>query len=99
MRRRWNCRDEFERDVFAFNIDLVNPSWRGENGCVFAETVFVTEGKPERLTVSQQTPDHHGLRLRRVDFRGSWVTRDEGLRAALLPLMPHSSALINRDLV
>jgi Xaa-Pro aminopeptidase len=36
--------------VFAFNIDLVDPSWRkAETGCVFAETVLVTEDKPERL--------------------------------------------------
>ncbi|MEI9475716.1 MAG: Xaa-Pro peptidase family protein [Deltaproteobacteria bacterium] len=43
--------DEFKPGmVFAFNIDLVNPAWRkGETGCVFAETVLVTEGKPERL--------------------------------------------------
>ena len=43
--------DEFKPGmVFAFNIDLVDPSWRkAETGCVFAETVLVTEGKPERL--------------------------------------------------
>jgi len=43
--------DEFKPGmVFAFNIDLVNPGWRnGETGCVFAETVLVTEGKPKRL--------------------------------------------------
>jgi Xaa-Pro dipeptidase len=36
--------------VFCFNIDLVDPKWRnGETGCVFAETVLVTEGKPRRL--------------------------------------------------
>ena len=36
--------------VFAFNINLVNPHWRnGDTGCVFAETVVVTEGKPKRL--------------------------------------------------
>ena len=36
--------------VFCFNIDLVDPNWRhGETGCVFAETVIVTEGKPRRL--------------------------------------------------
>jgi Xaa-Pro dipeptidase len=36
--------------VFAFNIDLVNPRWRnGETGCVFAETVIITEDKPRRL--------------------------------------------------
>jgi Xaa-Pro aminopeptidase len=36
--------------VFAFNIDLVDPHWRnGETGCVFAETIVVTEGKPRHL--------------------------------------------------
>lgn len=36
--------------VFAFNIDLVNPGWRnGDTGCVFAETILVTEDKPRRL--------------------------------------------------
>jgi len=36
--------------VFAFNIDLIDPNWRnGETGCVFAETVVITEGKPKRL--------------------------------------------------
>jgi Xaa-Pro aminopeptidase len=36
--------------VFAFNIDLVDPHWRnGETGCVFAETILVTEDKPKRL--------------------------------------------------
>jgi Xaa-Pro aminopeptidase len=43
--------DEFKPGmVFAFNIDLVNPEWRnGDTGCVFAETIVVTEGKPRRL--------------------------------------------------
>ena len=43
--------DEFRPGmVFAFNIDLVNPAWRkGQTGCVFAETVLITEGKPRRL--------------------------------------------------
>jgi Xaa-Pro dipeptidase len=36
--------------VFCFNIDLVDPKWRnGETGCVFAETVLITEDKPKRL--------------------------------------------------
>jgi len=36
--------------VFAFNIDLFDPRWRnGETGCVFGETVVVTEDKPRRL--------------------------------------------------
>ena len=36
--------------VFCFNIDLVDPNWRnGETGCVFAETILVTEDKPKRL--------------------------------------------------
>jgi Xaa-Pro dipeptidase len=36
--------------VFAFNIDLFDPRWRnGETGCVFAETVVVTDGKPRCL--------------------------------------------------
>lgn len=43
--------DEFRPGmVFAFNIDLMNPRWRnGETGCVFAETIVVTEDKPKRL--------------------------------------------------
>ena len=43
--------DEFRAGmVFAFNIDLVNPAWRnGETGCVFAETIMITEDKPRRL--------------------------------------------------
>jgi Xaa-Pro dipeptidase len=36
--------------VFCFNIDRVDPSRRqGETGCVFAETIVVTEGKPRHL--------------------------------------------------
>ena len=36
--------------VFAFNIDLVNPLFRnGKTGCVFAETVLITEGKAKRM--------------------------------------------------
>jgi len=43
--------DEFKPGmVFAFNIDLFDPTWRnGETGCVFAETVVVTDDKPRRL--------------------------------------------------
>ena len=36
--------------VFALNIDLVNPAWRnGETGCVFAETILVTERGARRM--------------------------------------------------
>jgi len=36
--------------VFAFNIDLFNPRWRnGETGCVFAETILITEGETKRM--------------------------------------------------
>jgi Xaa-Pro dipeptidase len=36
--------------VFAFNIDLVDPNWRkGETGCVFAETILITENGSRRL--------------------------------------------------
>lgn len=36
--------------VFAFNIDLFDPNWRnGETGCVFAETVLVTEKGNRRM--------------------------------------------------
>jgi Xaa-Pro aminopeptidase len=36
--------------VFAFNIDLVDPGWReGQTGCVFAETVLITDGKARRM--------------------------------------------------
>ena len=36
--------------VFAFNIDLVDPAWRdGKTGCVFAETVVITETGARRM--------------------------------------------------
>ncbi len=36
--------------VFALNIDLVNPAWRnGETGCVFAETILITEDGAKRM--------------------------------------------------
>jgi Xaa-Pro aminopeptidase len=36
--------------VFAFNIDLVDPRWHGgHTGCVFAETVLITESGARRL--------------------------------------------------
>jgi Xaa-Pro dipeptidase len=36
--------------VFALNIDLVDPNWmNGETGCVFAETIVVTEKGARRL--------------------------------------------------
>ena len=36
--------------VFAFNIDLVDPAWRdGKTGCVFAETVVITEDGARRM--------------------------------------------------
>jgi hypothetical protein len=36
--------------VFAFNIDLFDPRWRnGETGCVFAETVLITDGGCRRM--------------------------------------------------
>jgi Xaa-Pro aminopeptidase len=36
--------------VFAFNIDLFDPSWReGKTGCVFAETVQITETGARRM--------------------------------------------------
>jgi Xaa-Pro aminopeptidase len=36
--------------VFAFNIDLFDPSWReGKTGCVFAETVLITETGARRM--------------------------------------------------
>ncbi|OGP62854.1 MAG: hypothetical protein A2170_07240 [Deltaproteobacteria bacterium RBG_13_53_10] len=43
--------DEFKPGmVFAFNIDLVNPRWRnGGTGCVFAETIVITENSPRCL--------------------------------------------------
>ena len=43
--------DEFRTGmVFAFNIDLFDPSWRdGKTGCVFAETVVITETGAQRM--------------------------------------------------
>lgn len=43
--------DEFRPGmVFAFNIDLVDPRWQeGRTGCVFAETLVVTETGPRPL--------------------------------------------------
>jgi Xaa-Pro dipeptidase len=43
--------DEFRPGmVFAFNIDLYDPSWRdGKTGCVFAETVVIDEAGPRRM--------------------------------------------------
>jgi hypothetical protein len=36
--------------VFAFNIDLFDPKWRnGETGCVFAETIAITETGARRM--------------------------------------------------
>jgi Xaa-Pro dipeptidase len=36
--------------VFAFNIDLFDPKWRnGDTGCVFAETIHITESGARRL--------------------------------------------------
>jgi Xaa-Pro aminopeptidase len=36
--------------VFAFNIDLFDPKWRdGKTGCVFAETVHITETGARRM--------------------------------------------------
>jgi Xaa-Pro aminopeptidase len=36
--------------VFAFNIDLFDPGWRnGETGCVFAETIEITETGARRM--------------------------------------------------
>ena len=55
--------DEFKTGmVFCFNIDLVDPDWRnGETGCVFAETVLVTEGKAKRM-------HHFPTDLQRIDI-------------------------------
>ncbi len=40
---------EFTTDA-SFNIDLFDPGWEnGETGCVFAETILVTESGPRRL--------------------------------------------------
>jgi Xaa-Pro dipeptidase len=43
--------DRFEPGmVFAFNIDLFDPNWRdGKTGCVFAETVEITETAARRM--------------------------------------------------
>lgn len=43
--------DEFRPGmVFAFNIDLFDPNWRnGETGCVFAETILITETGARRM--------------------------------------------------
>jgi Xaa-Pro dipeptidase len=43
--------DQFEAGmVFAFNIDLFNPTWKnGETGCVFAETIAITENGARRM--------------------------------------------------
>ncbi len=43
--------DEFKIGmVFAFNIDLFDPKWHGgTTGCVFAETVEITEGGARRM--------------------------------------------------
>jgi Xaa-Pro aminopeptidase len=36
--------------VFAFNIDLFDPKWRdGDTGCVFAETIHITERGARRM--------------------------------------------------
>lgn len=36
--------------VFAFNIDLIDPGWRnGETGCVFAETILITDDGCRRM--------------------------------------------------
>jgi Xaa-Pro dipeptidase len=36
--------------VFALNIDLVDPAWRnGETGCVFGETIMITENAARRM--------------------------------------------------
>jgi len=43
--------DQFRQGmVFAFNIDLFDSKWRnGETGCVFAETVLITETGARRM--------------------------------------------------
>jgi hypothetical protein len=36
--------------VFAMNVDLFDPKWRGgETGCVFAETIVITGDGARRL--------------------------------------------------
>jgi hypothetical protein len=43
--------DEFRPGmVFAFNIDLVDPAWRGgDTGCAFAETIVISEDGASRM--------------------------------------------------
>ena len=43
--------DEFRPGmVFAMNIDLFDPKWRnGETGCVFAETIVITDDGARRM--------------------------------------------------
>jgi Xaa-Pro dipeptidase len=43
--------DRFEEGmVFAFNIDLFDPTWHdGKTGCVFAETIEITKDGPRRM--------------------------------------------------
>ena len=43
--------DEFKPGmVFAFNIDLYDPKWHdGKTGCVFAETVVITDKGARRM--------------------------------------------------
>src|SRR5258708_36918772 len=43
--------DEFRTGmVFAMNIELFDPKWRnGETGCVFAETIVITDDGARRL--------------------------------------------------
>jgi len=36
--------------VFAMNIDLFDPKWHnGETGCVFAETIVITDDGARRM--------------------------------------------------
>jgi Xaa-Pro dipeptidase len=36
--------------VFAFNMDLLDPKWRGgQTGCVFAETIEITTTGARRM--------------------------------------------------
>ena len=54
--------DEFKSGmVFAMNIDLFDPKWmNGETGCVFAETIVITDNGARRMhsfsTDFQQLP-------------------------------------------
>ena len=43
--------DEFRTGmVFAMNIDLFDPKWHnGETGCVFAETIVITDDGARRM--------------------------------------------------